>query len=110
MGVKPKRFEVWWINFEPSIGSEIKKKRPAVIISNDMSNKHLDRFQVVPITSNTEKLYPGESILNIQKKPGKTLTNQLTTVSAKRLGKKICTLSKAEQGDLTEAIKTQLGL
>lgn len=110
MATKPKRGEVWWINFEPSIGSEIRKVRPAVVISNDMANKHLDRFQVVPITSNTERLYPGESWVEICKKPGKAANNQISTVSIKRFGKKICSLTTTEQVELNKAIKIQLGL
>ena len=110
MAARPKRGEVWWINFEPSIGSEIKKIRPAVVVSNDIANKYLDRFQVVPITSNTDRLYPGESKVEISKKPGKTATNQIATVSIKRFGKKISSLNKVEQAELDDALKVQLGL
>jgi mRNA interferase MazF len=57
------RGEVWWVNFEPSIGGEIQKKHPAVIVSNNSANAVLNRVQVVPITSKVQKLYPGEALI-----------------------------------------------
>jgi mRNA interferase MazF len=56
-----KRGEVWWVNFGPAMGGEIQKQRPAVIVSNDAANQHLNRVQVVPITSNVSRIYPSEA-------------------------------------------------
>jgi mRNA interferase MazF len=52
------RGEVWWVDFEPCIGGEIQKTRPAVIVSIDASNRNLNRVQVVPISSHVTRIYP----------------------------------------------------
>lgn len=80
-----KRGEVWWINFEPSVGGDIKKKRPAAVVSNDASNRFLNRVQVVPLTSKFERLYPSESYVFLRGKQQKAMADQLATVSKARL-------------------------
>ena len=104
-----KRGEVWWVNFEPSVG-EMKKQRPAVILSNDVSNKYLNRVQIVPLTNQIDKLYPSEAYVQFGGKQAKALADQLMTVSKLRLINKAGHLSKADVEHVERAVRTQLDL
>jgi mRNA interferase MazF len=104
------RGEVWWVNFGPSKGGEIRKRRPAVIVSNDTANMHLNRVQVVPLTSSVERAYPSEAFVTVKGRQGKAMADQLTTVSKLRLLDKLGAISQIEMKNLERAIKIQLGL
>lgn len=107
---EPKRGEVWWVSFDPSLGGEIRKVRPAVILSNDIANRLLNRIQVVPITSNVDELFPAEAYVTVRNKQGKAMADQLTTAAKQRLRKKIGTLRPFELNAVESAVRTQLGL
>ena len=105
-----KRREVWWVNFDPSVGGEIRKKRPAVIISSDASNKFLNRVQVAPLTSKTDRLYPSEALVVFEGKDCKAMADQLATVSKSRLFKRAGILSVEDMCKVEKAVKIQLDI
>ena len=105
-----RRADVWWIDFDPTVGGEIGKTRPAIIISNDMANKHLNRVLAVPLTSNIGRLYPGEAYVTINGQQSKAMSDQLTTVSKLRLRTKIGTLTSDDMRSVEFAIRQHIVL
>ena len=105
-----KRGDVWWVSFDPSIGGEIRKTRPAVIVSNNAANTALNRVVVVPITSQTARLYPGEAIVTIDGRPGKAMADQIAAASKQRLSSRIAALSREDLKSVEEAILVHLAI
>lgn len=102
------RGEIYWINFEPSIGSEITKIRPAIIVSNSFSNLSLQRVQVIPVTSNTSKVYPCEALVFVKDKVGKAMADQITTIDKSRVKGFIGLLSEQDINKINKIIRLQL--
>lgn len=83
-----KRFEVWLVNLEPTLGSEINKTRPCIVISPDIVNKYLNTITVAAITS-TVKPYPTRVTCIFQKRHGQVALDQMRSVDKIRFVKKL---------------------
>ena len=108
------RGEVWWVEFDPApmdkLGSEIRKTRPAVIVSNNTSNRHLARVQVVPLSSSVERIYPSETVVTVGGQRSKVMADQIMTADKRRLKQTMGKLSLADMQAVDGVIKLQLGL
>lgn len=105
-----KRGEVWWVEFDPSIGSEIRKTRPAVIVSNDAANRNLARVVVVPLTSSTGRQYPGEALVSVDGQNSKAMADQIMAADKARLKGQLGIVNKADMQAVDDAIRVHLGL
>jgi mRNA interferase MazF len=104
------RGDVYWVDFGPSLGGEITKTRPAIVLTTDRAARHLNRLQVVPLTSNTDRVFAGETLVSINGRMSKALATQLTTVSKQRIREQAGSLSAGDLALVESAVKTLLEL
>ena len=110
----PERGEIHLVCLDPTVGSEINKTRPALIISNDINNQLAQTVTVIPVTSSTEKVYPFETILSSQEsglpKRSKAKCNQIRTIDKKRLVKSLGKVSMEKLKEIEGSLFIHLGM
>ncbi len=114
--IQPKRGDIYLVNFDPTLGAEIRKTRPALILQNDIANKYSPVTIVAAISSKfDDPLYPTEVLISAKARTGLAvdsvvLLNQIRTVDKKRLAKQLGTLSSAKMGEVNQALRISVGL
>jgi mRNA interferase MazF len=110
MSRPPRRGDVVWVNLDPVGGTEIRKTRLAVIVSNDCCNEYGARVVVLPITRNVDSLYPGEAMVDVKGRPGRALGDQIRSIDKRRLKARVSSLTADEMARIDEALAITLGL
>ena len=110
MSARPRRGDVYWVALDPVLGTEIRKTRPAVVVSNDSCNAYGARVVVLPVTSNVSSLFPGEAVIRVQGKPARALGDQVRSIDKSRLRTRIGTLTHDELADIDLALRVTLDL
>ena len=110
----PRRGDIWLVNLDPTIGSEIKKTRPALVISNDINNEYAGAVTVLPISDRGNKVYPFEVAVSSEDatltKASKIKCQQIRTVDKSRLAKFLGAIHKDLFSQIQEALRIHLGM
>jgi mRNA interferase MazF len=111
----PRRGDVYWASLDPTVGAEIAKTRPVVIISNDVGNRHSSVVIVAALTSGRgDRVYPFEVLINAGEgglsRASKILLNQVRTIDKTRLGRRIGALGWERMIEVDAAIRLSLAV
>jgi mRNA interferase MazF len=106
----PRRGDIYFVALDPTVGTEIRKTRPAVVVSNDSCNTHGMRVVVLPVTSNVSSLFPGEARIVVRGKPARVLGDQVRSVDKARLVSRIGSLRQDEIQAVEDALRVTLAL
>lgn len=104
-----KRYEIRWTSLDPTMGSEMAETRPAVIVSLDVLNRHLETVTICPLTSQLHPTWRSRVQIRCAGQPAEVAVDQIRTVSKGRLGERIGSLNKAEAATLRRVITEMYG-
>ena len=96
MSRSPRRGDVYWVALDPTLGTEIQKTRPAIVVSNDSCNAHGARVVVLPVTGNVSSLFPGEALVRVAGRTARALGDQIRSIDKARLRSRIGRLSPSK--------------
>jgi mRNA interferase MazF len=102
-----KQYAVYWINLDPTIGSEVSKTRPCIVISPDEMNRFIKTVIIAPLT-HTIKLYPTRVVCKINDDKGSVMLDQIKTVDKTRIGNYITTITADEIEKIKSVINQML--
>ena len=106
--------DIYWADLNPTIGSEISKVRPVIVVSGNIGNRYSSTVTVIPITSQTQKIYPFEMLIAPDDAPVKSTSkakaNQIRTIDKTRLREKLGRLSQPKVRELDQAILIHLDI
>ncbi len=112
--IPPNKGDVYWANLNPTVGSEIAKVRPIVVVSGNLNNLYADTVSIVPITSTVDKIYPFEVLLPKGEggltNDSKAKANQIRTIDKQRLTVLIGTVSAQKLTEIEQAILIHLDI
>lgn len=101
------QYAVHWVNLDPTVGSEIKKTRPCVIVSPNEINRHLQTVIVAPLTS-THKAYPTRVAVRVKGKKGEIVLEQLRAIDRRRIGENMGALTASEISACKKVLREML--
>ncbi|MBI1875474.1 MAG: type II toxin-antitoxin system PemK/MazF family toxin [Acidobacteria bacterium] len=110
----PRRGDVYLVSFDPALGAEIQKTRPALVVQNDIGNEHSPLTIVAAVTSNLERRGPTSVVVDAPE-GGFTvdsviLLNQIRTIDKRRLGRRLGALHRESMRRVDQAMMISLGL
>jgi mRNA interferase MazF len=106
----PKRGEIWWVRLDPTLGSEIKKTRPCLIVTTNVLNERRRTVAVIPLSTSPQANPPLMVALNCAGRAAVAVVDQIRAVSKDRLHKPIATISSEELASVEEAVRSVLEL
>jgi len=108
--VTPRRGELWWAALDPTLGSEIAKTRPCVIVTRDLINQYRRTVVVVPLSSSPSPHPPIQVAVNCQGRPAVAVVDQIRSIAKERLQSRIGVLTEPEMEAIEDALQQVLDL